>query len=190
MLDKKVFLKCLFGLLTMNDIKPDDEKTKLFYDLMKNDFTDNEFEIVCERICKEEHLYNHYPPAVMFYKYKTNDSDKCSIECQNFLDKVEDYLNLGFVPSFYKEDFLNSLTDNERRAMQGFGGISTLWSDCHRDDMPRSKTSILKDLRESFENNWTIQQKVDTPLIEQQANPEMLEKTQNLLGNLKIGSKA
>ena len=190
MLSKNVFLNCMGMILVANDIEPKENTTKALYDLMKNDFTDNEFEIVCERICKEEQLYNHYPPAVMFYKYKTNDSDRCSVECQNFLDKVEDYLNLNFVPSFYKEDFLNSLTDNERRAMQGFGGISTLWSDCHRDSMPRSKTSILKDLRESFENNWTIQQKVDTPLIEQQSDPKMVEDVKNLLGNLKIGSQS
>lgn len=190
MLNEIIFNRCLSMILVTNDVEIDFEKNKVFYDLMKNDFTDDEFQVVCERICKEEQLYNHYPPAVMFYKYKTNDTDRCSIECQNFLDKVEDYLNLGFVPSFYKEDFLNNLTDNERRAMQGFGGISNLWSDCHRDSMPRSKTSILKDLRESFENNWTIQQKVDTPLIEQQSDPKMVEDVKNLLGNLKIGSKA
>ena len=97
MLDKEVFLKCIFGLLTMNDINPDDEKTKMFYDLMKNDFTDGEFQVVCERICKEETLYNKYPTPSMFYKYKTSRDDVRDIECQKFLDKVEDYLNLGFV---------------------------------------------------------------------------------------------
>lgn len=189
MLEKQIFLKCFFGLLTMNDIKPDDEKTKMFYDLMKNDFTDGEFQVVCERICKEETLYNKYPTPSMFYKYKTSRNDVRDIECQKFLDKVEYYLNLGFVPTSWKQEFIDGLSDSEKRAMQGFGGISTLWSDCHREERPRSITNILKDLRESFENCCRIEEKVDAPLIEQQSNPEIQEKTMFLLKNCfkKIG---
>lgn len=190
MLDKNIFLNCMGEILVAHQIKPDEQKMRIFYDLMKNDFTDDEFQAVCERICKEETLYNKYPTPPMFYKYKTSRDDVRDVECQKFLDKVEDYLNLGFVPTSWKQEFIDVLTDSERRAMQGFGGISALWADCHREERPRSITNILKDLRASFENCWRIEEKIDTPLIEQKAEPEMLEKTTKLLSTFKLGSKS
>jgi hypothetical protein len=170
-------------ILLTHDIESDENRTKALYELMKNDFTDDEFQKASERICKAETLFNKYPTPPMFYKQKATRDDKCFVECQKFLDKVEDYLTLGFVPSDWKQEFIDSLTETEGSVLQTFGGISTLWTDCHRDDMPRSISNILKDLRSVFNDLWTATDKVDYPLLEEKGDPEMIEKTRNMLKN-------
>jgi hypothetical protein len=171
-------------ILLTHDIESDENRTKALYELMKNDFTDDEFQKASERICKEETLYNKYPTPPMFYKQKATREEKCTIECQKFLDKVEDYLTLGFVPSDWKQEFIDGLTEAEGSVLQTFGGISALWTDCHRDDMPRSVSNILKDLRTVFNDLWTATDKIDYPLLEEKGEPEMIEKTHDMLQNL------
>ena len=183
MLDKNVFNRCLASILITNDIEINIGKNKAFYEMMKNDFTDDEFQKASERICKEENLYNKYPTPPMFYKHKTTKEDRQNLDCQAFLEKVEDYLSMGFVPSDWKQEFIDGLSDTEYRALQSYGGISTLWSDCHRETSPRSMSTILRDLKDSYLNLWTAEQKTDYLAIEQQANPEFAEKTKMLLAN-------
>ena len=113
MLDKKVFNRCLASILITNDIEINLEKNKAFYELMKNDFTDEEFQRASERICKEENLYNKYPTPPMFYKNKQTKEDRQNLDCQSFLEKVEDYLSMGFVPSDWKQEFIDGLSDTE-----------------------------------------------------------------------------
>jgi len=180
MLSKESFLNNFAILLGLNDIPIDEAKTKAFYDLMKNDFTDEEFEQACSRICKEENLYGKYPIPKLFYKNKVSKEDECETACEDFLNRVEEYLSLNFVPSSWKQDFIDNLNESEFRILQRYGGISTLWSDCHRDDMPRSVSNVLKELGESFKNNYVIQTKVDNA-IEYAGNKELADKTQNLL---------
>ena len=183
MLNKNTFLNCIGMILIMHDIEPNETLTNTLYELMKDDFTDEEFEKASQRICKEENLYNKYPTPPLFYKQKQTKDDKRNLDCQAFLDKVEDYLSMGFVPSDWKQEFIDGLSDTEYAALQSYGGISTLWTDCHRDSSPRSMSTILRDLKESYLDLWKAEQKVDYPAIEQQANPEIAEKTKLMLAN-------
>lgn len=187
MLSKQIFNKSFLMILMVNDIQIDMVKNSTFYNLMKNDFNDDEFECICEKICKEENLYGKYPTPSMFYKFKKNGIDVMNIECQKFLGKVEDYLRLGFVPSFYKEDFINGLTESERSALQGFGGISELWASCHRVEYSKSISAILKELKDSFNMCWKIEEKFDTPLIENQKDMAQIEDVKKLLSTVKLG---
>ena len=57
MIDKISFNRYLSSILIFRDIPIDEEKNKAFYELMKNDFTQDEFSKICERICKEEELF-------------------------------------------------------------------------------------------------------------------------------------
>lgn len=180
MLDKIIFNRCMAFILMTHDVEINEEKNNSFYNLMKNDFTNEEFQKVAERICKGENLYNKYPTPPMFYQYKTSKEDECETACEDFLNRVEEYLSLNFVPSSWKQDFIDNLNESEFRILQRYGGISTLWSDCHRDDMPRSVSNVLKELGESFKNNYVIQTKVDNA-IEYAGNKELADKTQNLL---------
>lgn len=80
MLDKKVFADCLGMILITNDIKTKDITTKSLYELLKNDFNNEEFSKVCLEICKEEALYGKYPTPNMFYKHKKKEKDTILVE--------------------------------------------------------------------------------------------------------------
>lgn len=80
MLDKKVFLNCLGIILATHDIEPKEITTKSLYELLKNDFTNEEFSKACMDICKEEALYGKYPTPNMFYKRKKQEQNNILVE--------------------------------------------------------------------------------------------------------------
>lgn len=169
MLNKRVFVNCLGGILLTHGIEPKDEKTKGLYDLMKNDFGDSEFESVCEKICKEEELFGKYPTPPMFYKRKITEEDKNFLGCNDFLDKVSDYIESGYVSLEDKEKFINGLSEIENSVLRSVGGISQLWEDCHREEYPRSVSSVLREIKELFLDKSTVFEKVGyikTPQLE------------------------
>lgn len=157
MLTETFFNKTFNALLTFKDIPVDKVKSDKFYQLMKNDFTDQEFGAICGDICKTEKLYNRYPDPCLFYqrKPKPNAETVLEVDKQNFLDKCADYLTSGFITTDERKEFNESLTDIERRVLRRFGSISDLWTACNRENCPRSIDSVLKELKTDFENAWT-----------------------------------
>lgn len=67
MLSRKIFEKNLFMVIYFQSVEADKEKNNFLYNLLKDDFNDEEFEQICLDICKTEQLYNKYPTPNMFY---------------------------------------------------------------------------------------------------------------------------
>ena len=160
-MDRLNFDRCMNSLLVMKDIQVSKEKNLAYFTMMKNDFSNEEFVEICADICKTEKLFNKYPDPCLFYqrKPKPNHTDRMGTEKQAFISKVSEYLDSGFICSDERRDFNNSLTETERKVLQRFGGISELWSSCHRDEYARSVDAILRDLKRDFDDLWEVSNK-------------------------------
>lgn len=73
MLDFKKFDKLISTILYFGNIQYSKTMTENMYNLMKNDFTDDEMKVICEDICKREDLFGKYPTPKMFYDRKPKD---------------------------------------------------------------------------------------------------------------------
>jgi len=147
MINEKTFNQCIITIITLKDIEINNKKSKLLYNLMKNDFTDEQFQNACNHITKLETLYNKYPSPEMFYKYKIESSIKQlesqeQIDLQSFLSRCKDYLKSSFLDSYDKKEFNKSLTERDKIALRLCGGISELWSSMRKDGYQRNITSI------------------------------------------------
>ena len=158
MMTKQFFDRAINSLLVFKDILLDKEKNKKYYELMKRDFTDEEFAQICGDICKTENLYNKYPDPYLFYKRKPKRTPEISIarDKQLFLRKVSDYLDSGFISTDERVEFNRSLTPVESLVLQKHGGISTLWTSVNRDEYARSLDAVLRELSADFEDMWEV----------------------------------
>lgn len=88
MLDFKKFDRLISTILYFNNTQYSKTMTENLYNLMKNDFTDDEMKIICEDICKHEELFNKYPSPKMFYDRKQPDKSNMVliVEGQFYLD--------------------------------------------------------------------------------------------------------
>jgi hypothetical protein len=183
MLSELFFDKCFTVLLDFYQVPVDEKKSRMFYKLMANDFTDIEFQNICSDICKTENLFGKYPTPVMFYSRKITKDDISVIACDDFLLKVDIYLSSNYICDGDKEKFINGLTQTEKNVLARYGGISSLWKSCHREDYSRSIDNVLNELREDFMNIYRLEAKIDYPLIESDRNIAIAEKTQKLISS-------
>ena len=88
MLDFKKFDRLISTILYFNNTQYSKTMTENLYNLMKNDFTDDEMKVICEDICKHEELFNKYPSPKMFYDRKQPDKNNMVtiVEGQFYLD--------------------------------------------------------------------------------------------------------
>lgn len=88
MLDFKKFDKLISTILYFNNTQYSNTMTENLYNLMKNDFTDDEMKVICEDICKHEELFNKYPSPKMFYDRKKPDRSNLVmiVEGQFYID--------------------------------------------------------------------------------------------------------
>ena len=89
MMGKKKFLKSLSLVLDSNGININSGNPVAMYNLMCEDFTDDEFKQICEIVAKEEELYGKYPIPNMFYKRKGNIIPKVDFSKLTFKDTFE-----------------------------------------------------------------------------------------------------
>lgn len=68
MLNKKMFERNLSALLLFKGVKQIPQMDEMLYNLIKNDFTDEQFGNRCIEICKTKELYNKYPDPKLFYE--------------------------------------------------------------------------------------------------------------------------
>lgn len=106
MLDFKKFDKLISTIVYFGNIQYSKTMTENLYNLMKNDFTDDEMKIICEDICKHEDLFGKYPSPKMFYDRKQPDKSKMVmiVEGQFYLDDT--------MPEY--KDYLIGTTDEEQ----------------------------------------------------------------------------
>lgn len=88
MLDFKKFDRLISTILYFNNTQYSKTMTENLYNLMKNDFTDDEMKVICEDVCKHEELFNKYPSPKMFYDRKPKDKSNMVmiVEGQFYLD--------------------------------------------------------------------------------------------------------
>lgn len=86
MLRKEVFEKCMWTLLQFHGIEANEDRQKMFFNLLKNDFEDEEFMEICGKICREENLFGKYPTPPMFYSRKEPQNQVLIVEGQFYLD--------------------------------------------------------------------------------------------------------
>ncbi len=79
-MDFEKFDKNLSALLYFKRVKSNEIATKYLFNLMTNDFTDEEFEKMCLDICKTEDLYGRYPDPKLFYSRKIESEKTILIE--------------------------------------------------------------------------------------------------------------
>ena len=104
MLSRQSFEKNIGMLLYFNSVDINKDKNSFLYEMIKNDFEDDEFGRICIDICKTEELYNKYPTPKMFYKRRK------STEKQILIQEGIFYLD-DTIPE-YKEH-LKGLNDDE-----------------------------------------------------------------------------
>jgi len=106
MLDFKKFDKLISTIVYFGNIQYSKTMTENLYNLMKNDFSDDEMKIICEDICKHEDLFGKYPIPKMFYDRKKQDKNNTVliIEGQFYLDDS--------MPEY--KDYLIGTTDEEQ----------------------------------------------------------------------------
>ena len=180
-MDKVIFDRALNSLLALKDVPANKDKSASYFKMMKDDFTNEEFDGICRDICKTEKLYNKYPDICLFYQRKPQSThfDQMQTEKQKFLGRVGDYLGPGFVSSYDRKEFAENITENEMRVLQRHGGIAALWESCHREDYARSVDSILRNLADDFEALWQAENKNKLQLS--YGNQAAIEKLANSL---------
>jgi hypothetical protein len=76
MLNKKIFMMKLLQIAELKGINPSENYTKSMYDLLSNDFINEEFANICDYILKNEELYGRMPEPRHFYKHKITKESK------------------------------------------------------------------------------------------------------------------
>lgn len=171
MLDKEFFKMVYMGLLSSKGVTMEQKGLQFTYEVMKNDFENEEFEAIAFDVFKNENFYGKAPDPALFYKRKCADApSKKENEKQAFLDKCSEYLNSGFVSSALKARFEKSLTNSEMKALSRVGGISACWSTVNRNGAwDGDKMSWkMKELSQAFDVSYTEQSNV--PMIADHSN--------------------
>ena len=106
-------------------------------------------------------------PSIAEWKDAAGQDTRTLVSKQEteFLEKVSLYLASGFISRSDKTEFLRSLTDTELSTLQRLGGISELWSACHRPEYPKSLNSILHEVRETFREVFEQNSQFSIPAI-------------------------
>lgn len=78
------FEKCINSILFLNGVEINKKRSQVLYGLIKNDFNDDSFGIVCKDICISEELYGKYPTPNMFYSRKKESEKTVFIEEGSF----------------------------------------------------------------------------------------------------------
>lgn len=80
MLNKKIFMTKTIQIAELKGLNLSENYAKSMYNLIKDDFTDEEFTQICNFILKNEELYNKMPEPRHFYKHKTQPKQISSEE--------------------------------------------------------------------------------------------------------------
>lgn len=157
MISKKVFNQQMIEFQSVLSIETSPEYLFVLYKHIANEFNDDEFILVCHQVMKNEDLYGKMPTVRHFTKYLPKQitvNDEKEAKKQIFLEKVSDYLMCGFITDYERSKFKN-LSELESRTLRANGGLSEMWSRVHNLDYPCKVSTIIKELSEFYDNNYT-----------------------------------
>ena len=107
MLNRKHFDRNLSALLLFKGVKQIPQMDEMLYNLIKNDFNDEQFGNRCIEICKTKELYNKYPDPKLFYENTIKEDANVLVCLESGHLDITDEANAC----------LNSMTNSQYNAM-------------------------------------------------------------------------
>ena len=156
MISKKVFNEQMMEFSSLLGTEPSPDYLLVMYKHLANEFTDNEFILASHQVLRNEDLYGKMPTVRHFTKYlnKPSEDEEREAQKQAFLEKVSDYLQLDYVMDYDRAKF-NNISELESRVLRSNGGLSEMYSRVHNLDYPCKISTIIKELSEFYDNNYT-----------------------------------
>jgi len=157
MISEKVFNQQMKEFQATLGVETSPEYLLAMYKHLANEFNDEDFIVVCHKVLTNEDLYGKMPNVRHFTKYlppKITASDERQAKKAAFLDKVAEYLALEFVMDYDRQKFAD-INELESRTLRANGGLSEMWSRVHNLDYPAKISTIIKELSEFYDNNYT-----------------------------------
>lgn len=158
----------------------------VMYKYLANLFDDETFRSTAQKILENEDLYGKMPTVRHFTKYlpkQPTEDEEREAKKQAFLEKVSDYLQLDYVMDYDRRKF-NNITELESRALRVNGGLSEMWSRVHNLDYPCKISTILKELSEFYDNNYTREYVEQYQLEDRRGGMKTLGQSFGFLENL------
>lgn len=160
MIDRKVFANEIQEIALAQGISASADYMVAIYKFINDDFDDETFKATCKKIMKNEELFGKMPTVRHFTKYlpkQPTEDEEREAKKQAFLEKVSNYLMLDYVMDYDRRKF-DDITELESRALRVNGGLSEMWSRVHNLDYPCKISTIIKELSEFYDNNYTREQ--------------------------------
>ena len=160
MISREVFTRQMQEIQSLLGIEAKPDYLMVMYKYLANEFTDDEFQKVSLLVMQNEDLYGKMPTVRNFTKYlpkQPTEDEEREAKKQAFLEKVSDYLQLDFVMDYDRQKFAN-ISELESRVLRSNGGLSEMWSRVHNQDYPCKISTIIKELSEFYDNNYTREQ--------------------------------
>ena len=157
MISKKVFNEQMMEFSSLLGTEPSPDYLLVMYKHLANEFNDNDFVLASHQVLRNEDLYGKMPTIRHFTKYlpkQITEDEEREAKKQAFLEKVADYLQLDYVMDYDRAKFKN-ITELESRVLRSNGGLSEMWSRVHSYDYPCRVSTIIKELSEFYDNNYT-----------------------------------
>ena len=157
MISREVFVQQMKEIETSLGLEAKPDYLMVIYKYLVNLFDDTTFKETAQKILENEDLYGKMPTVRHFTKYlpqKPTDDEEREAKKQAFLEKVSNYLQLSFVMDYDRRKFEN-LSELERRTLQSNGGLSEMWQRVHNLDYPTRVSTIIRELSEFYDNNYT-----------------------------------
>lgn len=168
MISEKIFNQQMREFQISLSAETTTEYLLVMYKHLVNEFNDEMFVNVCHKILANEELYGKMPTVRHFTKYlpkQITANDEREAKKQAFLEKVTDYLMCGFITDYERSQF-QDLSELESRTLRANGGLSEMWSRVHNPDYPAKISTIIKELSDFYDNNYTREIVEQRALIE------------------------
>lgn len=107
-MDKQQYIKSLTALLYFKNVPLNEKHNDFLFNLLKDDFTNEQFNDICMDICKTEELFNKYPDPKLFYDRKQPDKS-------NMVLIVQGQFYLDDSMPEYKQYLIGSTDDEQER---------------------------------------------------------------------------
>lgn len=160
MISDKVFTQQMQEIQVALGLEAKTDYLLVMYKYLANLFDDETFRQIAQKVLENEELYGKMPTVRHFTKYlpqKPTEDEEREAKKQAFLEKVSDYLMLDYVMDYDRRKF-DDITELESRALRVNGGLSEMWSRVHNLDYPCKISTIIKELSEFYDNNYTREQ--------------------------------
>lgn len=168
MISDKVFTQQMQEIQVALGLEAKTDYLLVMYKYLANLFDDETFRQTAQKVLENEELYGKMPTVRHFTKYlpkQPTDDEEREAKKQAFLEKVSNYLQLDYVMDYDRRKF-DDISELESRALRVNGGLSEMWSRVHNLDYPCKISTIIKELSEFYDNNYTREQVENRPQIE------------------------